>query len=135
MRFAFRLATLVYLSCTGLSLSAAPDELQVYGLNELGEASRRCWQATAGCCRLARSGIRFFGVDRLVGLASPTPIKDVGVDHGGAHVGVAEQFLHGANIVVALQQMRRERMAQRVRGGRFGDAPSYLLAMTFADNR
>ena len=69
------------------------------------------------------------------GLASPTPIKDVGVDHGGAHVGVAEQFLHGANIVVALQQMRRERMAQRVRGGRFGDAPSYLLAMTFADNR
>jgi len=40
-----------------------------------------------------------------------TELEDVRVDHGGAHVAVAEQFLHGADVVAGLQQMRGERMA------------------------
>jgi methionyl-tRNA synthetase len=35
----------------------------------------------------------------------------MGVDHGGAHIGMAQQFLHGADVVARLQQMRGERMA------------------------
>ena len=40
---------------------------------------------------------------------------DVGVALGGAQPGVAEQLLDGPEIGAALQQVRRERMAQRVR--------------------
>ena len=32
-----------------------------------------------------------------------TPVEDVGVDHRGLHVLVAEEFLDGANIVVSFQ--------------------------------
>ena len=45
----------------------------------------------------------------------------MGVDHGRAHVGVAEQALHGAYVGARLQQMRGERMAQGVHRGRLGD--------------
>ena len=41
--------------------------------------------------------------------------QHVGVDHRGADVGVAQQFLHGADVVTRLQQMGGKRMAQRVR--------------------
>jgi hypothetical protein len=43
----------------------------------------------------------------------------MGVDHGGAHIRVAEQLLHRANVVARLQQMRGKGVAQRVRRGRF----------------
>ena len=33
-------------------------------------------------------------------------MDDVGVDHGGAHIFVSEQFLDGANIVAFLEKMR-----------------------------
>lgn len=39
-----------------------------------------------------------------------------------AHVGVAEQFLRGADVLPRFQQMRREAVPQRVAGGGFGDA-------------
>jgi hypothetical protein len=35
----------------------------------------------------------------------------VGVDHGGLHFGVAEQRLHGADVLPRLQQMRGEAVA------------------------
>ena len=46
-------------------------------------------------------------------------LEHVRVDHRGAHVGVAEQLLHGADVGAGLQQVRRERMTQRVHRGRF----------------
>lgn len=33
----------------------------------------------------------------------PATVEDVGVDHGRAHVVVAEQFLHGPDIVAVFQ--------------------------------
>ena len=39
-------------------------------------------------------------------------LEDVGVDHGGADVLVAEQFLDGANIVAILEQMGGKGMAK-----------------------
>src|SRR5262245_43355879 len=54
--------------------------------------------------------------------ATATPVEDVGVDHGGIHVGVAEQLLNGADVVALLQEVSGEGVAQRVAGGRLGDA-------------
>lgn len=43
------------------------------------------------------------------------------VDHRGGHIGMAEQFLHGANVAAGLQQVGGETVAQRMRRGRLGD--------------
>ena len=43
------------------------------------------------------------------------------VDHGGLHVLVPEQFLHGPNIVAGFQQLRGERVPERMAGDVFGD--------------
>ena len=43
-------------------------------------------------------------------------LEDVGVDHGGADILVAEQFLNGADIVPVLEKMRGEGMAKGVAG-------------------
>ncbi len=48
----------------------------------------------------------------------------MGVDHGRADVGVAEQLLHGADVGAGLEQVGGERMAQGVDGRRLGDAGS-----------
>src|SRR5690606_1446989 len=40
---------------------------------------------------------------------------DVGIDLGGREVAVAQQHLHGAQIGAVVEQMRGERMAQRMR--------------------
>jgi hypothetical protein len=40
----------------------------------------------------------------------------MGVDLRGFHIGMAEQLLHRANVLAALQQMRGKAVAQRVRG-------------------
>jgi hypothetical protein len=37
----------------------------------------------------------------------------MGIDHGGLHVSMPEQFLHGPNIVAGFQQLRGERVAAR----------------------
>ena len=42
--------------------------------------------------------------------ALTTLIQHVGVNHR-RHIFAAEQFLHRANVITALQQMRRKRMA------------------------
>jgi hypothetical protein len=46
----------------------------------------------------------------------------VGVDHGGAHVGVAEQFLDCADIVAVFEEVGGERVAEGVATGVFRDA-------------
>jgi hypothetical protein len=38
----------------------------------------------------------------------------MGIDHGGLHVLMPEQFLHGPNIVSGFQQMRRETVPERI---------------------
>jgi hypothetical protein len=45
-------------------------------------------------------------------------LKHVGVDHRGLDAGMAQKFLHGADVVNRRQQMGRERMAQGMGGGR-----------------
>ena len=49
-------------------------------------------------------------------------VHDVRVDHRRRHVGVAEEFLHRADVVAALQHVRGERVAQRVAAHRLHDA-------------
>ena len=53
----------------------------------------------------------------------------MGVDHGGGHIRVAQQFLHRANVRTGFQQVRGEAMTQRVRMHGLGDAggPRRLL--------
>jgi len=41
------------------------------------------------------------------------------VDHRRRDILVTEQLLHRANVIPSLQQMRGERVAERVTGGRF----------------
>ncbi len=52
-------------------------------------------------------------------------LKDMGVDHGGTHVFVAEEFLNSSNIVTILQQMRGEAVAQGMTADPFGN-PGFL---------
>jgi len=72
--------------------------------------------AACGCAgadrRLARGRVRL-RLQRIerASHGAATELENVRVDHGGAHVAVAEQFLHGADVVAGLQQMRGERMA------------------------
>ena len=40
----------------------------------------------------------------------------MGVDHGGSHVVVAEQFLHRTDVIAVFNQVRSERMPERVAG-------------------
>lgn len=49
-------------------------------------------------------------------------VEHVGVDHGGADVAVTEKFLNRPDIVTGFQQMRRERVPERVAGNPFGQA-------------
>ena len=41
------------------------------------------------------------------------PVEDVGVDHRRRDVAVAEEFLHGADVVAVFEQVGRERMLLR----------------------
>lgn len=55
---------------------------------------------------------------------SAAPVQHMGVDHRGGHIGVAEQFLHGADVVAAFEQVGGEGVAQRVHRNMAGDAGS-----------
>ena len=44
------------------------------------------------------------------------------VDHRRRYVAVAQEFLHGADVLAVLQQVGRERVAERVGAGALGDA-------------
>lgn len=46
---------------------------------------------------------------QLAAYANPGPTHHVRIDHGGADVGMPQQFLHRADVVPCLQQVR-ERM-------------------------
>jgi len=44
----------------------------------------------------------------------------MGIDHGGAHILMAEQFLDGPDIIAILNQVRGKRMPQGMTTGRLG---------------
>jgi hypothetical protein len=46
----------------------------------------------------------------------------MGVDHGGSHIVVAEQFLDGSDVIAAFEPMRGKAMAECVAGCPFGKA-------------
>lgn len=46
--------------------------------------------------------------------SAPTTVQHVRVDHRRRHVPVPEQLLNGADVVPVLEQVRRERVPQRV---------------------
>ena len=54
--------------------------------------------------------------------AAPAFVHDVGVDHRRLDAGMAQQLLHGADVVAVLQQVRGERVAQRVAAHVLDDA-------------
>ena len=70
------------------------------------------WDITQGCviCR---------GREVVSGAADGegSAVEDMGVDHRGADVVVTEELLHGADVVAVFEEMRGERMPQRVAGG------------------
>src|SRR5512139_1445323 len=49
--------------------------------------------------------------------AVTTAVEHMGVDHGGLHIAMAQKFLHGADVIACLQQLRGKAMPQRVRAG------------------
>src|SRR5213593_719528 len=49
-------------------------------------------------------------------------IEDVGVDHGGADVAVADELLDGPDVVAGLEEVGGERVAQSVAAGGLCDA-------------
>ncbi len=46
-------------------------------------------------------------------------IQDMGIDHGGLHILVPEQCLHGPNIIPGFEQVRGKRMAEGMAGDMF----------------
>lgn len=67
-----------------------------------------------------RGGSRFLVAGALNGVGAA--VEDVGVDHGARDVGVAEQFLDGADVVTRFQQVGCEAVAEGVAGGRLRQA-------------
>jgi hypothetical protein len=54
--------------------------------------------------------------------AEAAAIEDVGVDHGGADVGMTEQLLDRADVVAPFEEVRREAVTQGMAAGGFGEA-------------
>ncbi len=54
-----------------------------------------------------------------VAVNHPASVQDVGVEHGGADAGVAQEFLDGPNIVSVFKQVGGEAVPEGVAGGSF----------------
>lgn len=54
--------------------------------------------------------------------AAGAEAEDVGVDHGGGDVAVAEELLDGADVVAALEEVGGEGVAEGVAGDSLRDA-------------
>ena len=48
-------------------------------------------------------------------------LDGMGVDHRGSHIAVAHHLLNGANVVIGLQQVAGETVAEGVGRGALGD--------------
>src|SRR5262249_58140130 len=73
----------------------------------------------------AEDGIRDWSVTGVQTCALPicfrATMQDTSLDHGGLHVLMAEQCLHGPNIGASFQQLRGERVPKGMTGDVFGD--------------
>jgi len=54
--------------------------------------------------------------------SSSSPVQDVGTDHRCFHITVAQQLLHGSDIVAILEQVRGKRMPEGMTTGRLRDS-------------
>jgi len=76
----------------------------------------------AECGRVANP----FGVDsesELIQWTQYAPaafIQHMGINHCCGNIAMPQQFLHRADVIARFQQMRRKRMPQGMRRGRFG---------------
>ena len=52
-------------------------------------------------------------------------IEHMGVDHGGRHIGMAQQGLHGTDIVIGFQQMSGKAVSQGMASHSFVDLGRY----------
>ena len=64
--------------------------------------------------------------------ATACHLQNMGVDHGGFDVRVAEQLLYAADVIAGLQQVGRKGVTQRVRRGWLDDARRFNRALEIA---
>jgi hypothetical protein len=50
----------------------------------------------------------------------PTPVQHVGIHHRRLHVPMPEQFLNRTDVIAVFQQMRDDRVPQRIAAGWLG---------------
>jgi len=63
--------------------------------------------------------------------ALASPVNDMGINHRGFHVFMAEEFLDCPNVVAPFQKIRRKGMLKGVAGGTFGKVLlSTILALS-----
>src|SRR5690606_11197691 len=89
------------LSMVGTSTRPWPSCCANRGFRKLGAA--RTWVGS-GVAQGASGLAREHQVQRA-GDAPASYLEHVGVDHGGADIGVTEQLLHGADVIPGLQQV------------------------------
>src|SRR2546427_3345959 len=80
-----------------------------------------CWSAYR-----ARSERAERGASQAIGWALDrfsAAVQEVRVDHRGADVAVAEEFLDGPDVVASPDELGGEGVAQRVRRGGLGESP------------
>jgi hypothetical protein len=83
-------------------------------ISRLAASRRRCSACVSGASSRAP-------VQRTCH-ATPAAVEDMCVDHGGAHVALAEQLLKRPDVVAILEQVCRERVPKRVAAGGLRDA-------------
>jgi hypothetical protein len=83
-------------------LVAAARPVKPLSINEFTRSTERCARLAAGFCGQPDCSIPSETIDRAAH-AERTAIEDVRVHHRRAHVGVAQQLLHGPNVVAILE--------------------------------
>jgi len=61
--------------------------------------------------------------------AFAAPVKYINVNHGGLHVLLAQDFLHGPNVEAAIQDLRGKRMLKGMACGAFGQPRLFQRAV------
>lgn len=81
----------------------------------------RGWAVRAGLCKTVRGVLGFCGVVEGAADAEGAAVEDVGVDHGGGDVAVAEQLLDGADVVAGFEEVGGEGVAEGVAADALGE--------------
>ncbi len=87
--------------------------------------ARRCWVASERLRWSRRPRPARSRQEHPVGGTSDSgwaPIEHVRVDHGGAHIPVAEELLDGPDVVIVFQQVGSEGVAEGMARGGLGEA-------------